>query len=41
MVMHCSTEYAPWSLIDAEDKRWARIGILKQLVERLESGLRD
>lgn len=39
MVVHCSTEYAPWSLIDAEDKRWARIQVLKTLVERMESGL--
>ncbi|MCU0755831.1 MAG: polyphosphate:AMP phosphotransferase [Xanthomonadales bacterium] len=39
MVVRCSTEYAPWSLIDAEDKRWARIRVLQTLVERLQAGL--
>lgn len=39
MVVRCSTEYAPWTLIEAEDKRWARIRVLRTLVERLEVGL--
>jgi polyphosphate:AMP phosphotransferase len=39
MVAKCSTEYAPWTLVAAEDKRFARIQILKTLVERLSAAL--
>jgi len=39
MVERCSTRAAPWTLVEAEDKRYARIRVLKTLVERLEAGL--
>jgi len=39
MVAQSSTEYAPWTLVAAEDKRFARIQILKILVERLSAAL--
>ena len=39
MVTQCSTEYAPWTLVAAEDKRFARIQILKTLVGRLSAAL--
>ena len=39
MVERTSTEYAPWTLIEANDKRYARIKILETLGERLESEL--
>jgi polyphosphate:AMP phosphotransferase len=36
MVDRTSTEIAPWTLIEAEDKQFARIKLLKTIVERLE-----
>lgn len=39
MVARCSTEFAPWTLVAAEDKRFARVQILKTLVERLSKAL--
>jgi polyphosphate:AMP phosphotransferase len=39
MVERCSTEFAPWTLVAAEDKRFARIQILKTLVDRLTAAL--
>jgi len=36
MVERTSTEYAPWTLIEGNDKRFARIKALKTLCERLE-----
>lgn len=37
MVDRTSTEHAPWTLVEAEDKYYARIKVLKTIVERLES----
>ncbi len=39
MVDRCSTEIAPWTLVEAEDKQFARIRVLRTLVERLEEAL--
>jgi polyphosphate:AMP phosphotransferase len=39
MVARCSTEFAPWTLVAANDKRFARIQILKTVVNRLEESL--
>ena len=38
MVDRTSTEIAPWTLVEAEDKLFARIKILKTIIARLESG---
>ena len=35
MVERCSTEYAPWTLVEAEDKHFARIKVLKTLHARM------
>lgn len=37
MIERTSTEMAPWTLIEAEDKRHARIKVLRTLVERMEN----
>ena len=37
MVDRTSTEHAPWTLVEAEDKRYARIKVLKTIVQRLEA----
>jgi len=39
MVVHTSTEYAPWILVPGNDKRVARLEILKSVCERLEMAL--
>jgi polyphosphate:AMP phosphotransferase len=36
MVERTSTEIAPWTLIEANDKRYARVKILKTICERIE-----
>ena len=39
MVERTSTEYAPWTLLEANDKRYARIKALKIFCQRLENAL--
>jgi AMP-polyphosphate phosphotransferase len=39
MVERTSTTEAPWTLVEANDKRFARIKVLKTLCERLEAAL--
>jgi AMP-polyphosphate phosphotransferase len=39
MMSRTSTEIAPWSLIPGNDKRYARIEVIKTFVERLEQAL--
>jgi polyphosphate:AMP phosphotransferase len=39
MVDRTSTDVAPWTLVEAVDKNYARIKVLKTVVERLESEL--
>jgi len=39
MLDRTSTEIAPWTLVESEDKRYGRIKILRTLVQRLEDEL--
>jgi polyphosphate:AMP phosphotransferase len=39
MIERTSTEFAPWTLVEANDKRHARIKVLKTLCRRLEAAL--
>jgi polyphosphate kinase 2 (PPK2 family) len=39
MVVQTSTADAPWHLIAANDKRWARVEVLRITCERLEERL--
>ena len=39
MIERTSTERAPWILVEAEDKRYARIKVLKSVCESLERAL--
>ena len=41
MVDRTSTEIAPWTLVEAEDKYYARIKILKTIVDRMERALKQ
>ncbi len=39
MVARCSTPFAPWTLVAGNDKLFARVQILKTIVQRLEEAL--
>jgi polyphosphate kinase 2 (PPK2 family) len=39
MIDRTSTHYAPWTLVSSEDKRHARIKVLKTICDRLEEKL--
>ena len=39
MVDRTSTEHAPWTLVEANDKLFARVKVLKTLCERIEAAL--
>jgi polyphosphate:AMP phosphotransferase len=41
MVDRTSTELAAWTLVEAEDKRFARIKILRKIVDQLDAALDD
>lgn len=41
MVERTSTGNAPWTLVEANDKNYARVKILRTLCERLEAGLQS
>jgi polyphosphate kinase 2 (PPK2 family) len=40
MLERTETAYAPWDLIEAEDKRWARVKVLETVIARIETGMR-
>jgi polyphosphate:AMP phosphotransferase len=40
MVDRTSSEYAPWTLVESEDKLWGRVKIVETLADRLEAALR-
>jgi polyphosphate kinase 2 (PPK2 family) len=41
MIDRTSTEIAPWTLVEANDKRYARIKILKTLCQQIETAIED
>lgn len=41
MVDRTSTGPAPWTLVEANDKNFARVKVLKTICERLEAALKD
>ncbi|MDR2839422.1 MAG: polyphosphate:AMP phosphotransferase [Azonexus sp.] len=41
MVDRTSTGLAPWTLVEANDKNFARVKVLKTICERLETALKD
>ncbi|WP_166359088.1 polyphosphate:AMP phosphotransferase [Pseudomonas akapageensis] len=40
MVDRTSTEIAPWTLVEANDKRWARVKVLRTINEALEAAFK-
>jgi AMP-polyphosphate phosphotransferase len=41
MIARTHQPHAPWHLIEAESKRYARVAIMETVIERIESGMRD
>jgi len=41
MLRETSTREAPWTIVEAEDKRWARLRTLRVLCERMEQALAE
>lgn len=39
MIERTSTDIAPWTLVEANDKRWARVKVLRTICERLQQAL--
>ena len=39
MMDRTSTTAAPWTLVEAQDKRWARVKVLETLLARLQAEL--
>ncbi len=39
MIERTSTGIAPWTLVESEDKRWARVKVLRTLCDRIEERL--
>ena len=40
MVDRTSTDVAPWHLVEANDKKWARVRVLETIVDSIENALR-
>jgi polyphosphate kinase 2 (PPK2 family) len=40
MVAETSTAEAPWELVSAESKRYARVAVIRTVIERIEAGMR-
>ena len=36
MLLHTSTSYAPWTVVEAEDKHYARVKVVRTLVDAIE-----
>lgn len=39
MLLHTSTSYAPWTVVEAENKFYARVKVVKTIVDRIEKRL--
>ena len=40
MLLHCSTNYAPWTVVEANDKYYARVKVLRTVVDRIEQRMK-
>ena len=39
MLLRTSTSHAPWTIVEAEDKFFARVRVMKTVVQKLEQEL--
>jgi AMP-polyphosphate phosphotransferase len=40
MLAHTDTSFAPWTLVEGESKRWARVKVVEETVAQVEEGMR-
>jgi polyphosphate kinase 2 (PPK2 family) len=40
MLERTETEWGPWTIVEATDKRWSRIKVIETIIQRLEAALR-
>jgi polyphosphate kinase 2 (PPK2 family) len=41
MLERTDTEWGPWTIVEATDRRWARVKIFQTIIQRLEEALKD
>jgi polyphosphate kinase 2 (PPK2 family) len=41
MITRTSSEVAPWTVVEAENKRWARVKVLDTVIAALEAGMKN
>jgi hypothetical protein len=41
MLERTDTEWGPWTIVEATDRRWARVKIFETLIQRLEEALTE
>jgi AMP-polyphosphate phosphotransferase len=41
MLERTETEWGPWTIVEATDRRWARVKIFQTIIRRLEEALKD
>jgi polyphosphate kinase 2 (PPK2 family) len=39
MVLHCSTPYAPWTVVEANNKYYARVKVVSTVTRAIEQRL--
>jgi AMP-polyphosphate phosphotransferase len=40
MLVHTDREFAPWHLVEAENKKYARVKVVETVIDRIERGMR-
>ena len=41
MLEHTDLESAPWHLVEADNKKYARVKVVETVIERIERGMRE
>ena len=41
MLERTDTEWGPWTIVEATDRRWARVKVLKTIIRRMEEALQE
>jgi AMP-polyphosphate phosphotransferase len=41
MLERTETEWGPWTIVEATDKRWARVKVIETIIRRLEAALQE
>jgi polyphosphate kinase 2 (PPK2 family) len=41
MLEHTDTEWGPWTIVEATDRRWSRVRVFQAIIQRLERAITD